>query len=84
MNKYTRDILIQRLKEYNLFDNDSKAFYLLNHEEKSNPEVFETFCKSHGGYQAIVLSDDQICDNKELVTIAKKYDYRFAYHLLSQ
>lgn len=83
MYKQSREELINQWKAMDPLDKEAKAFLKMPHEEKADPEVFESFCKSHSGYEAILLSDDRICDNKELVIIAKKYGFFSGYHLLS-
>lgn len=67
----TRKELIESMQ---LLDDDiCAAFYKLSHEEKANREIFEEFCKKRYGIWALILSDDLICDNKDLVLIAYKY-----------
>lgn len=72
MDKKSREELINKLKQYDSFDDDCERFYNLSHQEKINE--FESFCCRQGGYKALLLSDDIICDNKELVMIAKERD----------
>ncbi len=84
MPKETREELINYIKRIGLYDNKCDTFYNLPHEEKAKPEVFESFCKKKRGFFGIVLSDDSICDNKDLVLIAAKYGFYSAFHLLSE
>lgn len=67
----TREELISSMQLLN--DEVCADFYKLSHEEKANPNTFESFCKKRYGIWALILSDDLICDNKELVLIAAKY-----------
>ncbi len=82
MYKKSREELINELKQYGSFDEDCERFYNLSHQEKV--KEFENFCSKHGGNRAILLSDDDICDNKELVLIAKEHFYFAYFHLLSE
>lgn len=82
MYRKNREELVHKFKELERFDDDSERFYNLSHQEKVNE--FEAFCLKHSGYLAIVLSDDIICDDKELVLIAKKYGFYTGFHLLSE
>lgn len=61
-----------------------QAFYHLPHDEKANINTFTGFCEKHNGGLALVLSDDEICDNKDLVLIAAKYGVYGNYHILSK
>ena len=84
MPKRSREELIIHYKELGLYDENCARFYELPDSQKLDPDIFENFCKSKGGYAAILLSNDEICDNKELVLIAKKYGYYGDFHLLSK
>ncbi len=83
MAKETRETIIQREIDQGILDEKCIAFYNLSHEEKAKPEVFENFCAEYNGHRAILLSDDQICGNKELVLIAAKYGFWADFHFLS-
>lgn len=83
MYRQSREELIEAMKQYNGYDAECDKFYKLPHEEKAKHEVFKQFCEKHGGYKAIVLSDDEICDNKELVMMAKRFGFFRGFHLLS-
>ena len=81
-NNKSREEIIE---EYELLKDEScVAFYRLSHEQKASIKTFEAFCKEHNGVDAIVLSDEQICDNKELVLIAAKYGLWMHLELLSE
>lgn len=82
MYKKFREELINELKQYGSFDDDCERFYNLSHQEKINE--FESFCCRQGGYIALLLSDDIICDNKELVMIAKEHGFYRGFHLISE
>ncbi len=85
MRKYNREELICVIYRSPDFLNQlCKEFYRLPSDKKSDPRIFENFCKAEGGQMAILLSDDNICDNKELVIIAHRYGYKMFYHLLSK
>ena len=84
MGKKSRKDIIEEYTRDGWLDDEDFAFYQLPHEEKAKREVFETFCQKKFGGKALVLSDDEICDNKELVLLAKKYRVFNNYHLLSE
>jgi hypothetical protein len=81
-NNKSREELIEEL---NLLKEEScKQFYYLPHEQKASIDVFEDFCQKHNGVYAIILSDNQICDNKDLIIIAAKYGLWAHLELLSE
>lgn len=80
--RHTREELIEEW--FTRDDILSKNFYSLPTSEKSKKEVFEEFCRKRSGTLAIILSDDEICDNKELVLIAAKYGFYTCFELLSE
>lgn len=84
MAKKTRNDCIQNLHDLDIYDADCDKFYKLSHEEKANPQIFEKYCKKLGGYYALLLSDDEICDDKNLVMIARKYGFYGGYFILSE
>ena len=82
MSRKTREEIVKEFRRLGLFDKDCKRFYSLSHQEKE--KEFEAFCIKHNGYFAIVLSDEIICDDKELVLLAAKYGLWGGYHLISK
>ena len=45
---------------------------------------FESFCRILGGRKCIIFGNDEICDSKDFVLIAHKYNFFWPYHLLSE
>ena len=82
MYRQSREEIIREYKQYGWFNKECERFYNLSHQEKV--KKFESFCSKHSGYLAIVLSDEIICDNKELALIAAKYGFWRGFHLLSE
>ena len=60
-----------------------KEFVSLPTSEKSKKEVFEDFCQKRSGTLAIIFSDEEICDNKDLVLLAAKHGFWSCFELLS-
>ena len=83
MYRKSREDLIKEQKSLGLINKKCRDFYNLPHEEKADKQIFERFCEEENGYRALLLSDDEICDDKELVLIAKKNGFYSGYHLLS-
>jgi len=81
-NRKTREEIIALWQA--LDNKECLDFYSLPHEMKSQQSVFKFFCEKHGGNLAIILSDDLICDNKELVIIAGEYGFSCYFELLSE
>ncbi|MBR3402018.1 MAG: DUF4116 domain-containing protein [Parasporobacterium sp.] len=84
MSRKTREEIIAEYKDRGWLNSRCLSFYQLNHDEKADPKVFEEFCALESGHMGIVLSDDEICANKELVKIARKHGFFGDYHLLSE
>lgn len=83
MSRKTREELIEDCENLGLLDGCCYEYHHLSHLQKADPKVFEEFCAKKSGYMGILLSDDEICDNKELVLIARKHGFYSDYHLLS-
>ncbi len=84
MAKKTREELVLEFRKYGSMTDACERFYNLSHDGKADLKTFELFCKAHNGQIGLLLSDEVICDNKELVLIAKKYGLWGNYHLLSK
>ncbi len=84
MGKMSREELVEHFKECGWLTSDRRKYYNSSTEEKSDKATFEAICKKHNGQQAIILSDDNVCNNKELVLLAKKYGFWGDFHLLSE
>lgn len=84
MSKKTREELIAERNVLIPLKEEEKAFYNLPHEQKADVNTFTRFSEAHSGTLAILLSDNEICDNKELVLIAAKNGFWSGFHLLSE
>lgn len=84
MPSKSREELIKELENLGWLGEKEREFYNLSHDEKANPEIFEKFCEATAGYYGLLLSDEEVCDNKKLVLIAKKHGFWKDIHLLSE
>ena len=82
MYRQSREELISELKHNGIFDENWDSFFNSSHEEKV--KEFEAFCCKYNGNLAILFSDDEICDNKDLVMIAAKHEFSRGFQLLSE
>ena len=83
MSKKSRELLRQEMKNWG-YEINPICFCDLPHDKSERTQYFEERCKKYGGYTTLVFSDDEICDDKELVLIAKKYGFFSGYHLISE
>lgn len=73
----TRKELVEYWKQRGWVKGNAEEYHNMSHEEKANPETFRYYCEKISSYMAVLLSDDEICDNKELMLIAANTGYGF-------
>lgn len=83
MARKTREEIIQNMKNNGWLNKTCIDFYSLPDDKKHDIKIFEDFCKIEGGYRAILLSNEEVCDDKEFVLMAKKYGYYGDFFLIS-